>query len=44
MTATKIITTKKLACTITANAIRGRSYKKFFTQKLKFLYTKISSW
>ena len=35
----------KLACTISANAVRGRSYENFFTQKFiirKFIYTKIS--
>ena len=44
MAATKINLTK-LACTIIANAVRGRSYENFFTQKFiirKFLYTKIS--
>ena len=42
MAATKINLTK-LACTINANAVRGRSYEKFFTRKFiirKFLYTK----
>ena len=36
---------RKLACAINANAVRGRSYENFFTQKFiirKFLYTKIS--
>ena len=44
MAATKINLTK-LACTINANAVRGRSYEKFFTRKFiiqKFPYTKIS--
>ena len=36
---------RKLACTINASAVRGRSYENFITRKFtirKFLYTKIS--
>ena len=43
MVATKI-NPQKLACTINANEVRGRSYNNLFTRKIiqKFLYTKIS--